>query len=1542
MQQVVINGYRMSPQQRRVWSLVSEDHSLKVQCALLLEGALDQEALKRAVFKAVELHEILRTTFDRLPGFKLPAQIVAESMVPSWRALDLSGESDDRQRAEIENLFEQERRWRCDYRRGPLLACTLVKLSDKKHVILIDLSALCADAWSMNVLVSQIIRYYEAELNGTELSAEPVQYAQFSEWQNDLLGSEELEAVKEYWASQPALAASTPSLPFEHQLSDGANLESLFISIAPDARMVERINRCIEKSGASAEAFFLSCWLVLLRRLAKEPELAVSVCRHGRVFEEMNEGLGLYARWPFVQLRLQDDFTFTEVLENAGRALAGIADLQEYFSWELFGDCEETINSRISQSIGFDHHDWVGEHSLPGLGTSVVNFYSCTDSFKLRLSSLKTEDSYTFGFHADRKFYSPEALKLISERFEALLASVLEDDGVSISDLNVIGESERRRMLETVAGITIEFPKDKCIHELFQEQAARTPQSTAVVLGDAILSYGELNSRANRLARHLRALGVGPESVVALWMERSVEMIVGLLAILKAGAAYTPIDPVCPKERAVVMLDDCAAHIVVTHQRLAGIVAATGIKLVDIDSDAELIAQYDDSDLEISCQPEMLAYVIYTSGSTGKPKGVMIEHRSVANLAGSLQRAIYRETSGPLRVSLNAVLSFDSSVKQVVQLLRGHALYIFPEEVRPDGRELLSFISRNQVDVLDCTPSQLSLILLARDDFNLSLDAELVLIGGEALDSAAWGVLARDDATKFYNVYGPTECTVDATSFCVNQTMSAPSIGRPLANTRVYILDDRQQLMMAGASGEIYISGAGVGRGYVNRPDLTAERFIPDPFAGVPGARMYKTGDLGYYLPDGNITFLGRIDNQVKIRGTRIELGEIETLLGQHDDVKEAAVVVREEALGDKRLIAYVVPKVSTPNLTVTLRHYLKDRLPEYMIPAEIMTLESFPLNRSGKLDRKALAQQRSDAKDQAAERSDESEEKTPAEEMLAGIWSQVLSRERVGAGDNFFELGGHSLLATQVMSRVREVFKAELPLRSIFEAPTLRGLARRLEEERARSMSLLSPPMISVPKNGGLPLSFAQQRLWFIHQLFPDSAAYHVPAAIRLEGLLNIQAIRRSLAEIIRRHEVLRTTFRVVEDEPVQVIDPQPKLVMTVIDLSALCEQAREAEASRIAYAEARRGFDLEQGPLLRLTLLRLAEQSSVLVMSMHHIVSDGWSTSLFVRELQVLYDAYSSGRSSPLAELPVQYADFSVWQRGWLKGEVLDEQLAYWRSQLEGAPAALNIPTKQPRATTTSNEGATFAVEVSKDVSEATREFCRREGVTFFMMLFTAFNVLLSRFSGQRDILVGTNIANRNRIETEGMIGFFVNMLVLRTRLSEDQSFRQLLGQVRHTTLDAYAHQDVPFEKIVEELRPERDISRSPFFQVVFTLQNNPPRSLKLSGLDITGVPIELGATTYDLIFNMRDTGQGLIASMTYNKNLFDASLIERMVGSAETLLSTVIENPDLSLSELEVILRQSDARRIAAVERQFAEARKRKLQSVKRRTIEVARLT
>src|ERR1044071_4254993 len=527
MQQFVLSEYRMSPQQRRVWSLVSEAHTLKVQCALLLEGPLYQDALKRAVFMAVEQHEILRTTFDRLPGFKLPAQIVAESMAPSWRAIDLSGASDDRQRAEIESLFEQERRLRCDYRRGPLLGCTLVKLSDKKHAILIDLPALCADAWSMNVLVRQIIRYYEAELNGTQLSAEPVQYAQFSEWQNDLLRSEELEAVKQYWASQPALAAATPSLPFEHQPSDGATFEPLFISIEPDARMIGRINRCIEKSGASAEAFFLSCWLVLIRRLAKEPEVAVSVCRHGRVFEEMNEGLGLYARWPFVQLRLQEDFTFTEVLENAGRALAGIADLQEYFSWELFDDGGETINSRLAQAIGFDFHDWIGE---PGLTTSVVNFYSCTDTFKLRLSSLKTEHSFIFGFHADRRFYSPEALNLISERFEALLASVLEDDRVSISDLKIIAESEKGRMLETVAGDAINFPKDKCIHELFQEQAARSPQATAVVLGDAILSYGELNSSANRLARHLRALGVGSESVVALWMERSVEMIVGLLA----------------------------------------------------------------------------------------------------------------------------------------------------------------------------------------------------------------------------------------------------------------------------------------------------------------------------------------------------------------------------------------------------------------------------------------------------------------------------------------------------------------------------------------------------------------------------------------------------------------------------------------------------------------------------------------------------------------------------------------------------------------------------------------------------------------------------------------------------------------------------------------------------------------------------------------------------------------------------------------------------------------------------------------------------
>ncbi|REG14198.1 phosphopantetheine binding protein, partial [Archangium gephyra] len=638
------------------------------------------------------------------------------------------------------------------------------------------------------------------------------------------------------------------------------------------------------------------------------------------------------------------------------------------------------------------------------------------------------------------------------------------------------------------------------------------------------------------------------------------------------------------------------------------------------------------------------------------------------------------------------------------------------------------------------------------------------------------------------------------------------SIGRPITNTKAYVLDGEMEPVPVGVVGELYVGGEGLAVGYVSRPELTAERFVPSPFG--TGERLYRTGDLVRWQGDGKLEFLGRRDGQVKVRGYRIELGEVEAALSRHPAVGEVVVVAREDAPGDKRLVAYAVAKPGYELEAGELRGWVKETLPEYMVPSAVVELKALPLTPNGKVDRKALpAPELSEAREE-----DFTAPSTPVEEKLASIFEEVLGLERVGARGDFFELGGHSLLATQLVSRVRETFGLELPLRDVFEAPTVEALARRVESESGGEAGAQAPPLKRVPRDGALPLSFAQQRLWFLDQLEPGSAFYNVPAVVKLKGELDVGALERSFEELVRRHEALRTTFRVENGEPVQVISEEPRLAFPVEELSGLPEAEREAEAKRRVEEEALRPFDLARGPLLRTKLLKLGEREHVLVLVMHHIVSDGWSMGLLVRELGGLYEAFSRGKPSPLAELPVQYADYAAWQRQWLSGEVLEEQLGYWRKQLEGAPPALELPTDKPRPAVQSFRGGYRGFQWPRELQDAVKALAKKEGATPFMVLLAAFQTVLARYAGQQDVSVGSPIANRTRAETEGLIGFFVNTLVLRSKLDGDTTFRELLGQVREVTLGAYAHQEVPFEKLVEELRPERDLSRGPLFQVMF----------------------------------------------------------------------------------------------------------------------------
>ncbi|MBR8840563.1 MAG: AMP-binding protein, partial [Stigonema ocellatum SAG 48.90 = DSM 106950] len=882
-------------------------------------------------------------------------------------------------------------------------------------------------------------------------------------------------------------------------------------------------------------------------------------------------------------------------------------------------------------------------------------------------------------------------------------------------------------------------------------------------------------------------------------------------------------------------------------------------------------------------------------------------------------------------------LNFVDSVWEIFgPLLQGVPTVIVPDSVLKDPQEFVATLASNNVTRLVLVPSLLR-VLLATSDMELQLpQLKLWVSSGEALsiDLLQQFRQSLPDSTLL-NLYGSSEVSADVTCYSLSPDTPLPErvlIGRPLANTQIYLLDANRQPVPVGVPGELHIGGDGLARGYLNRPELTAEKFIPNPFENSKWNRLYKTGDLARYLPNGEIEYLGRIDYQVKIRGFRIELGEIEAAISQHPKVGETIVVVVEDSTDSQRLVAYVVPQ-SQQTLTMTeLRDFLESKLPNYMVPAAFVMLEALPLTPNGKVDRRALLtpdKARPDLEAAVAPRN-------LGEEVLSAVWKQILGVSQLGIHDNFFALGGHSLLATQVMSRVRDTLQLELPVRYLFEAPTIAGLAKSIETARLTQPGLQALPIERVPRDRNLPVSFGQQRLWFLHQLDQNSAAYNGSSAVLLQGALNVAALEKSINEIVRRHEVLRTCFAVVEGQAVQRISSELMMPLPLVDLQDLPPTERETEVQRQGRADAQQPFDLTQAPLMRLTLLRLGIEEHILLVTIHHIIFDAWSAGVFIREMSALYEAFATGKPSPLPELFIQYADFAVWQQQWLQGEVFSSQLNYWKQQLEGAKTVLELPTDRPRSTLQTSKGTKYAFALSPTLSQSLESLSQQQGVTLFMTLLAAFNTLLYCYTGQEDILVGYPIANRNRREIEGLIGFFVNTLVLRTDISNNPSFIELLQLVREVALGAYTHQDLPFEKLVAELQLERNLNHTPLFQVWFVLQNAPMSALELLGLKLSFLEVQSTMVRHDLKLELSETPEGLKGFFEYKTDLFNATTIAQMVGLFEILLATVFEQPDIKLTHLVEILKEAEKQQQILKDQELKQARRHQLGQVKRKAI------
>jgi amino acid adenylation domain-containing protein len=1891
---------RLSFAQQRLWflhQLEPESIAYNMPTALHLTGRLNTGALAWTINEIIRRHESLRTTFRLVDNE--PVQVIAEQLTLEMPIVDL--QISEEPEAKVMRLATEEAQRPFDLETGPLVRARLLRLSADEWVLIFTMHHIIADGWSMGVLVNELAALYRSYIENkpSPLADLPVQYADFAEWQREWLTEGNLERQLQYWRQQLSGELPVLDLPTDRVRPPRQSFRGAVRRFALSEKLSADIRSLARQEGATLFMTLLAAFQSLLHRYTNQTDILVGTGIANRNRAEIESLIGFFVNTLVLRTDFSDRPTFRELLQRVRDVtLEAYAhqDLPFERVVEELQPARDLSRNPIFQVSFALQNAPMQELELPGLALRTQEFESLTTRFDLECHMWDVDGGLQGFLFYNTDLFDEATVDRLLAHYQRFLEEVVANPDQRVSEIEFLTEDERHKLLFEWNDTQHPTARDVCVHQLFEMQAAKTPDALAVEFAGEQLTYAELNERANQLAHQLRVLGVGPEVLVGLCVERGLELVIGMLGILKAGGAYVPLDPSYPSERLQFMIEDAKPVVIVTPEGIS----TTAYTDQSRGSDPDLIRDFD---------PRHLCYVIYTSGSSGLPKGVEITHGSLMNLVRWHQR-VYQVSSAD-RATQIAGLSFDATVWETwPYLTTGATLHIADEETRLSPQKLIDWLDTNRITI-SFLPTPLAEAVLDEEWPN-GICLRTLLTGGDRLRRAPRPALPF----RLANNYGPTENTVVTTSTFVTESDASlipPPIGRPVDNVQVYVLDGELRLAPIGVVGELFTGGENLARGYLNRPDLTAERFVPHPFSVERGARLYRTGDRVRLLADGQIEFFGRVDEQVKVRGFRIELGEIEATLVEQEEIREAVVIAREDSAGEKRLVAYVVPRAEGPSmdheraqfekqhieqwqtlyddtyardettvqeplfniagwnssytgepippeemrewresslarilelqprrvleigcgtgllllqiaphceaytgtdfspvaldyvrrqltnldlpesrvqllkrmahqfegiedatfdvvvlnsvvqyfpdldyflrvlegalkavkprgfvylgdlrnhrlleafhasvqiyqaslstdsatlrqrvgrnieteeellldpaifsalrerfpsiggvevqlqrgrahneltrfryqvllhvgepsavaecpiidwqkeklnlgalrqllmenkpellgvrrvpnarvwadvrlvellsqsrdtetagelcdasregqeeaidpediwslsktlpyevdvrwsnagageyfdvvlskrnlrnlwirleethtakplalyannplhgrlarrLIPRLRGYLEEKLPDYMVPSSFVLLDALPLTPNGKVNRRALPEP-----NETRSQQDFVAPNTPVEELLSRLWCEVLRVESVGMRDDFFALGGHSLLATRLVSRLRESFGVELPVRSLFEAPTVRDLAARVEAALRDPTGEQAPPVARVSREGRLPLSFAQQRLWFLHELEPTSSFYNVPVAVRLRGRLQIDAMQRTLNKIVQRHESLRTSFPTIDAQPVQSIDPSLVLELSLIDLSTLPEDEREHEAQKRATEEARRAFNLATGPLIRASLLRLGAEDHVLLVTMHHIVSDGWSMGVLIREVGGLYRAFIEGKPSPLAELPVQYADFAAWQRGWLAGEVFETHLRYWKRQLGGELPVLNLPADKPRPAVQSFRGSSESLQLSVPLAQALNALSKREGVTLFMLLLAAFKALLSRYTEQSDIIIGSPIANRNRVEFEGLIGFFVNTLALRTDLSGNPTFRELLGRVRAVALEAYAHQDMPFEQLVEQLRPERTMSRNPLFQVMFQMENTPKEDLPLPGLVLSPVEVERVTTQFDLSFDVMENDEGLVVVAEYSTDLFNQTTISSMLRRWQILLEAVVANPETRLDELPLL--------------------------------------
>ncbi|MFQ3244133.1 MAG: amino acid adenylation domain-containing protein [Arenicella sp.] len=1494
--------------QERLWlvNLIETDQAqYNLSFSLKLYGELNETFLLKAFKTILARHQALRTTYKEEDGQVF--QKIQESFQFDIPVINLVELTTIGQEQRVAELTQEEAGRLFDLSQDLMLRVKLLKLNPQSHILLITVHHIAADGWSLGVLTKELNALYSAYAHGLENPLAPlnIQYTDYVYWQRDRLKENVLQNHLDYWKGQLSNLPVIHSLPLDHprpavQTFKGA---SVYHTLSEDLQ--EGLHSLARKNDATLFMLLNAAFASFLSRYTGESDIVIGSPVANREQAELAPLIGFFINTLVFRSDLSADPTFLELLEQSKERIFAAQEHQQTPFEKLVDELQperSLSHSPLFQVMLSFQNQEIESLNLPGLEVKRLQPTNTVAQYDLTLIVHERDNSLDMEWQYATDLFSQSTIERMIGHFEVLLQGIIKSPQKQISQLPLLNKEQSTQLLHSWNDTASDYPQDKCIHELFEEQVERNPDAVATVFNKEELSYDELNQRANQLAHYLVSQGVTPDSLVGICVERSLDMLVGVLAIMKSGGAYLPLDPSYPKARLEYMIKDSGVQWVITQKHLAEQCSVDQVICLDDESLRDELTQLGPSNLNknsLGLTPNHLAYLIYTSGSTGKPKGVMLEHHNLTNFLSAMQ--VEPGMTKEDRLLAVTSLSFDIHVLELyLPLIAGGRVVIASSEdvLSPDNLEQL--IDDHRVTSMQATPATWK--MLVNNDWKPQHTLK-VLCGGEALSRGLKDELLRRDAIELWNMYGPTETAVWS---AIRRIEDVVSLGSPIANTQFYVLDPHLNPVPVGVAAELYIGGEGVARGYLNQPKLTDQQFILNPFSNAQNARLYKTGDLVRWLPDGTLEYLRRIDLQVKVRGHRIELEEIEAGLRQHPDVKEAVVHVWTEG-ETSNLVAYVtgVTLEIEKDIQQKLTDFLESFLPGYMVPSAYLCLENIPLTPNGKINRNALPAPKPICE------YDYIPPQTDTEKNLCQIWQQLLNIEVkeeqwISVTSNFFHLGGHSLLAARLVSQVRKQWNVEVPIRMLFTEQTVRKFAKVVDHA---SISQI-PKIVPVSTSGLIPLSFAQQRLWLIDQIEQGSTQYNLSQAFQFSGKLDVAAMNSAFQSIVERHPVLRTTFQTTEaGEAIQVVCPNWDFSISVLDLAGTTEEEQEQAALRYLEEEASQPFDLSTDLLIRAKLLKFHQHAHALLVTMHHIAVDGWSVGIIFDEFNRLY-------RSPQLSLPsleIQYADYAYWQNNWLQGDVLEHHLQFWKDRLHDLPEVHNLALDRPRNTIQNYEGSHYHQILSADIQEGLNNLARTYDATLFIVLQTAFAILLARHSNKgesgsdsQNIVIGTPVANREQAELSPLVGFFVNSLILRTNLSGNPCFDSLLLSNKDYLLDAYEHAQVPFEKLVDTLKQERNLSHSPLFQVKLALQNNQQGKFDLPGLSYKRIEQSQSVALHDLsvdIFEVNENGnpEGLTLDWEYATALFDASTIERMAKHFEVLLKGIIEKPQARISEL-----------------------------------------